>query len=277
MKFIASKDDFDSAKTVLIGIPFDGTSSFKSGSRFAPNSIRIFSDVLETYSPVFDKDIENINFYDFGDIFVTVNNFLKLSEKVEQIYSDILENSKKVISLGGEHLISLPVISTYKKYFEDIKVIHIDAHADLRDKYLSEKYSHATVMRRISEIVGYENIYQFGIRSGTESEFLFARNNLNFFPFEVEWQEKISEKLKSEKIYVSIDLDVLDPSVFPGTGTPEPGGITYKDLEKFLKNLYNLDIIGADVVELLPDNDNSGVSSIVAAKVVRELLILMNK
>ncbi len=277
MKFIASKDDFDSAKTVLIGIPFDGTSSFKSGSRFAPNSIRIFSDVLDTYSPVFDKDIENINFYDFGDIFVTVNNFLKLSEKVEQIYSDILENSKKVISLGGEHLISLPVISTYKKYFEDIKVIHIDAHADLRDKYLSEKYSHATVMRRISEIVGYENIYQFGIRSGTESEFLFARNNLNFFPFEVEWQEKISEKLKSEKIYVSIDLDVLDPSVFPGTGTPEPGGITYKDLEKFLKNLYNLDIIGADVVELLPDNDNSGVSSIVAAKVVRELLILMNK
>ncbi len=277
MKFIGSKENIENCDIVLVGLPFDGTSSFKSGSRFAPNSVRIYSDVLETYSPVFDKDIENVNFYDYGDICITVNNFQKFSQQVHNTYSELLKQSKRILSVGGEHLVTLPVVSAYKEFFENFKLIHIDAHADLRDNYLDEKFSHATVMRRISEVIKPEGIYQFGMRSGTKDEFVFAKNNTKFQPFHLNDNLNFIDELKGKKVYITIDLDILDPSVFPGTGTPEPGGVSFKELENFLKKLYNLDIIGADVVELLPDNDTSGISSVVAAKVIRELLILINK
>ena len=277
MKFIGSRNSINSAKTVLIGIPFDATSSFRSGSRFAPNSIRLYSDSLETYSPVFDSDIEDLPFYDYGDIFVTINNFKKLSENIEEMYPQLIKQNKKILSIGGEHLITYPILLSYKKMFPDLKIIHIDAHADLRDNYLGEKFSHATVIRRISEFINPDNIFQFGIRSGTREEFEFAEKNTNFFPFNLSENINILKKIQGEKVYVTLDLDVLDPSIFPGTGTPEPGGVFYKELEIFLKHLYNLDIIGGDVVELLPDNDRNGISSIVAAKIIRELIIIMNK
>ncbi len=277
MKFIGSRNSINSAKTVLIGIPFDATSSFRSGSRFAPNSIRLYSDSLETYSPVFDSDIEDLPFYDYGDIFVTINNFKKLSENIEEMYPQLIKQNKKILSIGGEHLITYPILLSYKKMFPYLKIIHIDAHADLRDNYLGEKFSHATVIRRISEFINPDNIFQFGIRSGTREEFEFAEKNTNFFPFNLSENIDILKKLQGEKVYVTLDLDVLDPSIFPGTGTPEPGGVFYKELEIFLKHLYNLDIIGGDVVELLPDNDRNGISSIVAAKIIRELIIIMNK
>ncbi len=277
MKFLASKANFDFSNIVLIGIPFDATSSFKSGSRFAPDAIRIASDVLETYSPYFDYDIENIDFYDYGNFFTTINNFNLLKNKLTNLVTEFLNKGKKILSIGGEHLITLPVVEAYYKKYSDLILLHVDAHADLRDEYLNEKYSHATVIKRIADFIPTNRIYQFGIRSGLKEEFIFAKQNINFYPFTINISENILTLLKDKKIYLTIDLDVLDPSIFPGTGTPEPGGITFNDLINFLRKIYNLNIIGADVVELSPHYDNSGVSSIVAAKTIRELLIVLNK
>ena len=277
MRFLGSKDSIEEANIVLLGIPFDATSSFRGGSRFAPDSIRIFSDVLESYSPYLDKNIEDIKFYDYGNCYETVNNYKVLDESIEELFKDFLLSDKKVISIGGEHLISLPVIKSYNEFYNDLVVVHIDAHADLRDEYFGEKYSHATVMRRVSEILPCENIYQFGIRSGIKDEFIFAKNNFNFYPFLLTFDENIFTELKNKNIYLTIDLDVLEPSCFPGTGTPEPGGVIFNDLLEFLVKFSELNVVGADVVELSPDYDKSGVSSIVAAKVIRELIIILNK
>jgi len=274
MKFISSKENIKDAKILLTGIPFDATSSFRAGSRFAPDEIRKFSDSIEDYSPYFNKSLNNINFVDIGNIFITINNFSKLSKHVKEELTPYI-NNKKILSIGGEHLITLPLIELFYSAYPDLIVIQLDAHADLRDTYFDEKYSHATVMRRISEIVGGDNIFQLGIRSGTEDEFIFGKENTNFFPFSINVKE-IVNKIKGKKIYLTIDLDVLDPSILPGTGNPEPGGHTFNELIDTLKNLSSLDIIGADVVELSPDNDNSGVSSIVAAKIIRELLIILD-
>jgi len=273
-KFLASKDDFSKSKIVIIGIPFDGTSSFRPGSRFAPNSIRIYSEVLETFSPIFNLDLEDISFYDYGDIELPTGNIKKVIRKIRNLISSILKKRKKFILLGGEHLISYPAIIELKKYYENLKVIQLDAHCDLRDEYLKEKLSHATVIRRILEIVGEKNIFQFGIRSGTKEEFEVAKRKTYLFE-NLNDIDKVIDKLRKFNIYLTIDLDVLDPSIFPGTGTPEPGGITFQELLNFLKKLKGLNIVSCDIVELSPPYDLSGISSITAAKVVREVLFLL--
>ena len=277
MKFLASSNDFDLANIILLGVPFDATSSFRGGSRFAPDSIRIFADVLETYSPYFDFDISNIKFFDYGNIWATISNFEVLNNKLSEIKDNFLDTNKKIIAIGGEHLVSLPIVKSYFKKYKNLVYIQLDAHADLRDRYFNEKFSHATVVRRITDFLPNKSIYQFGIRSGLKEEFNFAKNNTKFFPFSLDLDNDTVNELKGKDIYLSIDLDVLDPSIFPGTGTPEPGGITFNDLMLFFKKIYGLNIVGADVVELSPHYDINGVSSIVAAKVIRELLILLNK
>ncbi len=275
-KFLGANENIDNAKIVLIGIPFDGTSSFRSGSRFAPDSIRLFSNSIETYSPYFNDDIENINFYDYGNIEVTINNFSVLNSHTQKIIKKLLEKDKKAFVLGGEHLITLPIVEIYKGFYNDLKVIQLDAHTDLRDEYFGEKYSHATVMRRIFDIVGEKNIFQFGIRSGTKDEFNFANKYTNLVKFSLKI-EKFLDKLKNFPIYLSIDLDVFDLSILPGTGNPEPGGINFKEFIDFLKKIKELNIVGCDIVELNPEIDKTGASSILAAEVVREMLIVLNK
>ncbi len=277
MKFLASGNSIEDANIVLLGVPFDATSSFRAGSRFAPDSIRMFSEVLESYSPYLEEDIEDIKFYDYGNCYETINNYHVLDKNIVKLIKNFLKSGKKVILLGGEHLITLPAVKSYNEFYDDLTVVHIDAHTDLRDKYFGENFSHATVMKRISEIIPYKNIYQFGIRSGLEEEFNFAKNNLNFYPFSLTFDENIFTELKKKNIYLTIDLDVLDPSVLPGTGTPEPGGVTFNEFLNFLIKFADFNIVGADVVELSPGSDTSGVSSIVAAKIVRELIIILNK
>ncbi len=275
-KFLGANENIDNAKIVLIGIPFDGTSSFRSGSRFAPDSIRLFSDSIETYSPYFNDDIENINFYDSGNIEVTINNFSVLNSHSQKIIKKLLEKDKKTFVLGGEHLITLPVVEIYKEFYNNLKVIQLDAHTDLRDEYFGEKYSHATVMRRIFDIVGEKNIFQFGIRSGTKDEFNFANKYTNLVKFSLKI-EKFLDKLKNFPIYLTIDLDVFDLSILPGTGNPEPGGVNFKEFIDFLEKIKDLNIVGCDVVELNPEIDKTGASSILSAEVVREMLIVLNK
>ena len=274
-KFLCSKKSINEAEIVLIGIPFDATSSFRAGSRFSPDLIRLYSESIESYSPYFDFDLEDVNFFDTGNIEVTINNYHILEISTVKLVEKYLSEGKKILAIGGEHLISLPIIKAYKKFFKNLIIIQLDAHTDLRDTYFNEKYSHATVMKRVCEIVGNKNIYQFGIRSGTKEEFEFAKNNTNFYPYSIPDINNFLDKFSNSNIYLTLDIDVLDPSLVKGTGNPEPNGIFYDKLIKFLIKMKDFNVVGADLVELSPEYDSSGVSTIVAAEIVRELLILL--
>lgn len=262
--------DYNTSDVVMLGLPFDGTVSYRSGSRFAPELIRLASWGLETYSPYFDKDLEEVNFNDAGDLDLPLGNTYKslevIKNNVEQIYAD----KKKVFGIGGEHLVTLPSIQAISKFYRDITVVHFDAHTDLRKEYLGEEMSHSAVLYQIGQIVGFENIKQIGIRSGLKEEFdLMAKYNTR-----LDFPEQLN-KLTNKNVFVTVDLDVLDPAIMPGTGTPEAGGFAFNELMDWFKELSKLNIIGADVVELSPHYDASGSSTAVASKVIRELLMCM--
>ncbi len=275
ISFIGCEHPYNDARIVLFGAPFDGTVSFRPGTRFAPSVIRQDSFGLETYSPYLDKDLKDANVHDAGDIDVVFGNTRKTLDRIRDKAKDIVTSNKIPFLIGGEHLVTLGAIEALSERFPNLKVLHFDAHTDLRDSYEDEKLSHATVMRRVYELLGDKSIYQFGIRSGLKEEFLFAKNHLTIEPFTLNTVGDVVKNLNANPIYISLDLDVLDPSTMMGTGTPEPGGVTFKELTHALYQLKGLNIVGCDVVELSPHYDNSGVSTAVAAKLIRELLMIL--
>lgn len=268
--WMGQNEDYKSSDIVMLGMPFDGTVSYRSGSRFAPELIRLASWGLEEYSPYFEKELADVNFHDIGDLDFPLGNTYKslelIKENVEQIYSD----KKRVFGVGGEHLVTLPTIQAISKFYKDITVVHFDAHTDLRKEYLGEEMSHSAVIYHIGKIIGFQNIKQIGIRSGMKEEFDLMKKYKTLLDF----PEQLS-KLKNKNVFVTVDLDVLDPSIMSGTGTPEAGGLTFNELIEWFKELKGLNIIGADVVELAPHYDASGVSTAVASKVIRELLMCL--
>lgn len=274
--FIGCEASYDESSMVLFGAPFDGTVTFRPGSRFASSTMRTDSIGLETYSPYQDKDLENLKINDAGDLDLPFGDTKKALEQIAGITKYILKANKKPIMIGGEHLVSLPAIrEAYLKY-PDLHIIHFDAHTDLRDEYLGEKLSHANVIRRAWDILGDGHIHQFGIRSGTREEFMFAKDgHTELHPYNLNGVQETAAKLKNVPCYVTIDLDVLDPSIFPGTGTPEAGGATFSELLNAIISLSGLNIVGADVVELSPHYDASGASTAVACKILRELMLVM--
>lgn len=268
--WMGQNEDYESSDVVMLGMPFDGTVSYRSGSRFAPEMIRLASWGLETYSPYFDKDLEDVNFHDAGDLEFPLGNTNKsldlIKENVKQIYKD----GKKVFGIGGEHLVTLPVIQALSEKYKELHVVHFDAHTDLRKEYLGEEMSHSAVMYHIGEIIGFKNLKQIGIRSGMKEEFdLMDKHHTR-----LDFPKQLSQ-LVNKNVFVSVDLDVLDPSIMSGTGTPEAGGLTFNELIDWFKELKGLNIVGADVVELAPHYDASGVSTAIATKVIRELLMCM--
>jgi agmatinase len=276
--FIGCDDLYADSDIIIFGAPFDGTTSFKPGARFAPKEIRTDSFGIETYSPYQNKDLEDVNICDIGDLEFPFGNTEKVLSMIKDQVDKIVEDKKIPIMIGGEHLITLGAIrSLYKKY-PDLCLIQFDAHSDFREEYLGEEMSHATVMRRVWDILGDGSIYQFGIRSGEREELAFAEEHAMSYKFDL---NKIPETLKNfqEKdfqerpVYITIDLDVLDPSIFPGTGTPEPGGVSFNDLLSAINLITKLKIVGCDIAELSPHYDRSGVSTIVACKIIRELLL----
>ena len=268
--WMAQNPDYETSDIIMLGLPFDGTVSYRSGSRFAPEQIRLASWGLEEYSPVFDKELVDVNFHDIGDLeFPLGNTYASLDmirENVEQIYKD----GKRVFGIGGEHLVTLPEIQAISKLYKDFAIIHFDAHTDLREEYLGEEMSHSAVIQHCSKIVGADNIKQIGIRSGMKEEWEFMKKYNTLC-------HKFSDLdcIKNKPVFVTVDLDCLDTSIMPGTGTPEAGGMTFKELNEWFKYLKDFNIIGADVVELAPDYDSSGASTAVATKVIRELLMAM--
>ena len=268
--WIGQNPDYNSSDIVMLGLPFDGTVSYRSGSRFAPEQIRLASWGLEDYSPRFDRHLEDVNFHDAGDLEFPLGNTYKSLDLIEKNVEEIYRDGKRVFAIGGEHLVTLPEIKAVSKFYKDFAVVQFDAHTDLREEYLGEEMSHSAVIRHVSKIVGAQNIKQIGIRSGMKEEWEFMKEHNTLISNYSEL-----DCFKGKKIFVTVDLDVLDPSVMPGTGTPESGGMQFNELVGWFEYLKNFDIIGADVVELAPDYDASGVSTAVATKVIRELLMVM--
>ena len=272
--FIAAEAAFDDARAVLFGAPFDGTTSFRPGTRFGPQAIRAESDGIETYSPYQNKDLEDLAIFDSGDLILPFGNTEAVLTMIEERTQEILDAGKMPVMLGGEHLVTLGAVRAMVKKYPDLHIIHFDAHADLREEYLGERLSHATVLRRSWDLLGDGRIHQFGIRSGERSEFEFALEHTDFHPFTVKDVLDVVLALGDKvPVYVTLDLDVLDPSLFCGTGTPEAGGIFFQDLEEALLALEALNVVGFDMNELSPHYDASGVSTAVACKVLREMLL----
>lgn len=272
--WMGQNPDYDTANIIMLGLPFDGTVSYRSGSRFAPEQIRLASWGLEEYSPRFDKDINDCNFHDIGDLEFPLGNTVKSLELIKDNVKQIYDDGKRLLGIGGEHLVTYPeIIAISDVYGDDLAIVHFDAHTDLRDEYMGEKLSHSAVIKLCSRYVRPENIKQIGIRSGMKEEWEFMKRNNTFIKDNNDY--KSLDCLLGKKVFVTVDLDVLDPSVMSGTGTPESGGMSFNELMGWFEYLKKFDIIGADVVELAPDYDTSGCSTAVATKVIRELLMIM--
>lgn len=275
--FIACDSEYQDAEIILFGAGFDGTTSFRPGTRFAPSAIRNESFGIETYSPYQDRDMLDYSFFDSGDLELPFGNTEKVLSDIKERTEIILNDGKFPFMIGGEHLVTLGSVRAVAKEYPDLYIIHFDAHADLRDNYLGQKLSHACVLKRCHEIVGDGHVFQFGIRSGDRDEFKFAEEHTYMNKFNFDTLEETVENLKGKNVYLTVDLDVLDPSIFAGTGTPEAGGVTFDELRKALTLVCNkLDIVGCDVNELSPQYDQSGVSTAVACKIIREMLLALS-
>lgn len=269
--WMGQNPDYETADIVMLGLGFDGTVSYRSGSRFAPEQIRLASWGLEEYSPRFDKELENCNFHDAGDLEFPLGNTVKTLEVIKENVQQIYKDGKRVFGIGGEHLVTYPeILAVSEVYGDELAIVHFDAHTDLRDEYLGEELSHSAVIKLCSKYVKPENIKQIGIRSGMKEEWEFMQKHNTLIH-----DYSGLDCLLGKKVFVTVDLDVLDTSVMSGTGTPEVGGMSFDELMGWFEYLKKFDIVGADVVELAPDYDTSGCSTAVATKVIRELLMIM--
>lgn len=276
-RFFASFCSFEDAQSILFGAPFDSTTSYRPGARFGPAAMREGSDGFESYSPALDRDLAELAFHDAGDLLLPFGNAEKALALIEAYVDDLLDKDKRPVMLGGEHLLSLAPVRALAKRYPRLEVLHLDAHTDLREEYLGERLSHATVLRRICELIGGKRVHSLGIRSGLAEEFAYGRQYLaSFHPFSLEGLKALCADLKERQVpvYLSLDLDVLDPGYFPGTGTPEAGGPSSREVLEALQGLAGVQLLGFDLMELAPQLDPSGISTAVACKLLRELLLL---
>ena len=279
--FMGAQRDIDQCRVSLLGVPYDGTCCFRPGARFGPSAVREDSYGIETYCPQLNLDLEDINFADIGSLDVPLGDAKLTLDYIRDATNILLKKNLKPLIIGGEHSITSGIIRSIITNYPDLIMLQLDAHADLRDEWLGSKLSHACTMKRCLEILPSKKIFQIGIRSGTKSEFLEMNNSKRLIQHTLgENAKSLEEALKSFKgrpIYLTFDLDWFDPSVMPGTGTPEPGGYFWGDFAAMINVIKSHNLIGADVVELSPKLDNTGISSILAAKVIRSLIMLLDK
>lgn len=274
INFIGCDASYEEADIVLFGAPFDSTTSYRPGARFGCRDARNESFGIETYSPYVDKDLEDIKVFDSGDIELCFGNTEMALADIEKRVSEISSDNKIPFMIGGEHLVTLGAVRALSKKYRDLHIIHFDAHTDLREDYLGEKLSHACVIRRCHDLLGDGRIFQFGIRSGLKSEFEWAKYHTYLNKFNFDHLEEAVEKIKDVPVYFTLDLDVLDSSVFPGTGTPEAGGVSFPDLLDAVFSVAKCNkIVGCDVCELSPHYDISGASTALTCKIIREILL----
>lgn len=275
--FIGCDNDYESSEIVLFGAPFDSTTSFRPGTRFGPAAIRHESFGIETYSPYQDKDLTDKKVFDYGNLELPFGSTEDALAMIQDTAKEILRDGKLPLLLGGEHLVTLGAFRAVYEKYPDLHVIHFDAHADLRNDYLGTKLSHACVIHRIHDLTGDRKIHQFCIRSGERNEFLFAKEHTDLHAFNFAGLSEVVQSLSASRIpvYFTIDLDCLDPSCFCGTGTPEAGGMTFQQLLEAVVKVCKCNIVGADLNELAPMLDQSGASTALACKILRELLLAL--
>ncbi len=271
--FLACEATYEAAQVVLFGAPFDGTTSYRPGTRDASRVMRAESFSLESYSPYQDKDLTDLAIHDGGDLDLPFGNPHEMLVLVEQQVAKILADGKRPLMLGGEHLVTLGAVRAAVQKYPDLAVIQLDAHLDLRDHYLGQALSHATVMRRCFEYLAPDSLFQLGVRSGDRSEWVWGKETVWRCPFSFDGLTGLIPRLMGRPIYLTLDLDVLDPAVFPGTGTPEAGGVSFEDLLDAIKDIQRLNVIGCDMTELAPALDPSGASTAVALNIWRELIL----
>ena len=275
--FIKSHPDYKEAKAVLYGMPMDWTVSYRPGSRFGPARIREVSIGLEEYSLYLDRELDEVKYFDAGDIPLPFGNAEKSLSEIKRFVKKVLADNKVPIGLGGEHLVSLPVMEAVYEKYQDLAILHFDAHTDLRTDYEGELYSHATPIRKIADLIGPKNVYSFGIRSGLKEEFAWAKENgMHISKFEVlEPLKEVLPTLAGRNVYVTIDIDVLDPAHAPGTGTVDCGGITSKELLASIHAIAgsNVNVVGCDLVEVAPIYDHSEMTVNTASKLLREMIL----
>ncbi len=276
-RFLCAGSPFESARVALLGCPFDETASFRRGARLGPDAMREASDCLETYSPHLDKDLSDAALCDMGDVEFSSDDTEAVLASIKAEASAVFQAGKRPVFLGGEHLVSLPAAEAALELFPGLAVFQWDAHADLREDYLGEKLSHACAVRRILEIDGVGPLRQFGVRSGAREEFEWMRANDTMRPLSPEAVAAALQEVGDGPVYLTLDVDVINPGEMPGTGSPEPGG---PGLDALIECIRVLDasgarVIGADVVELAPEWDPTGASAVAAAKLVRELALVM--
>ena len=275
--FIKSHPSYEESEAVLYGMPMDWTVSFRPGSRFGPTRIREVSIGLEEYSPYLDRELEEVKFFDAGDIPLPFGNPQRSIDMIEKFVDSILDAGKFPLGMGGEHLVTWPVIKAMYKKYPDMAIIHMDAHTDLREDYEGEPLSHASIIRKSAELIGPKNVYSFGIRSGLKEEFQWAKENgMHISKFEVlEPLKQVLPELEGRPVYVTIDIDVLDPAHAPGTGTVDAGGITSKELLASIHEIArsNVNVVGCDLVEVAPIYDPSEQTANTASKLIREMIL----
>jgi agmatinase len=275
--FIKSHPSFEESKAVLYGMPMDWTVSYRPGSRFGPARIREVSIGLEEYSLYLDRELEDVKYYDAGDIPLPFGNPQRSLDMIEDFVDKVLDAGKFPLGMGGEHLVSWPVFKAMVKKYPDLAIIHMDAHTDLRENYEGEPLSHSTPIRKVADLIGPQNVYSFGIRSGMKEEFQWAKEvGMHISPFEVlEPLKKVLPTLAGRPVYVTIDIDVLDPAHAPGTGTVDAGGITSKELLASIHEIARseVNVVGADLVEVAPIYDHSEQTANTASKLIREMIL----
>ena len=271
--YISANASFEGSKIVLLGCPYDGSSSFRPGARFGPFEIRKASWGIETFSPYFRRDLSRYAIHDMGDLELPLGEKKLSLDLIRNALGKIVSARKFPIPLGGDHLVTLPVLEAMLETYPDIRLLHLDAHTDLREDYLGETLSHCTVMRKVVDRLGKGRLFQIGIRSGTEEEFSLAKRLKSLIPLNSRSLRPLVKHLRNRPVYITLDLDVFDPGLLPGVGTPEPGGLTFDRFVSLLKELRPLHVVGFDLVELTPDYDPTQISSITASVILREMIL----
>lgn len=271
--FISAKASFEEGKIVILGCPYDGSASFRPGARFGPSAIRKASWGIETFSPYFRRDLTQLSIHDMGDLELPLGEKKIAFDLIQKALRKILPKNKFPILLGGDHLITLPILEEILQVYPNLHLLQLDAHTDLRGDYLGETLSHSTVMRRIVDRLGKGRLFQIGIRSGTEEEFKMAKKIGSMISLDNNSLRSLVRRLGARPVYITLDLDLFDPSLLPGVGTPEPGGLTFQAFISLLKVLNSLHVIGFDIVELTPDYDPTQISSVTASVILREMIL----
>ena len=271
--YISASASFEKSSGVILGCPYDGSASFRPGARFGPSAIRRASWGIETFSPYFQKDLSQCSIHDMGDLELPLGEKKISLGLIRMALRKILSKKKFPILLGGDHLITLPIIEETLPIYPHLHLLQIDAHTDLREDYLGESLSHSTVMRKVVDHLGEGRLFQIGIRSGTEEEYKLARKMKSIVSIDSDSLSSMIKRLRNQSVYITLDLDVMDPSLLPGVGTPEPGGLTFQEFISLIKKLQGLHVIGFDMVELTPDYDPTQISSVTASVILREMIL----